>query len=412
MFRINKGNSVATWSIYIVVVVFVQIPTMRAKAADAKPENAALLYYQAMLICPDWDSIPTEDIHSVFGSILEFTKETGSVEQVRKYVEDYKPAIQIAEAASKILHCDWALPYAPYSSGSEQGLKLFKQANVLAFLIGSEARILAADGDCKAGFTRCLILYRIARHFSEWQGHGNRSANILDGYALYCIRMILHETPPDENTLRWLSDQLAAMPPVAAPLSTRMKNNFESMFLGLNKRILQRVRQNFAEEASTEKQRKDAMNLTDDEVLNLIRQATAKFLDPALEILASDIPYVPKYEKINSLVKEFGELYNKNPAVIIPTISHAELLLNNYNNDISYRTLGNSLKAAIEIYYIRARTGRLPKTIPDGLPKDLYSGKDFEYEITEDGFLLRCRGKDLSSGRNNYFAFKVQGKGE
>jgi hypothetical protein len=37
----------------------------------------------------------------------------------------------------------------------------------------------------------------------------------------------------------------------------------------------------------------------------------------------------------------------------------------------------------------------LPETLPDYLPKDPFSGQDFEYEITEKGFVLRCRAKDI-----------------
>lgn len=47
------------------------------------------------------------------------------------------------------------------------------------------------------------------------------------------------------------------------------------------------------------------------------------------------------------------------------------------------------------IYIISAQTGQLPETLPANLPKDPFSGQDFEYEITERGFVLRCRAKDI-----------------
>ncbi len=410
MSRKGKNNSIASWTICTIAFACALLPTMRATAANGKPDNAALLYYQALLLCPDLDSIPGEAIDNVFGSVLlQSTTATGSVEQARKYVKDHKLAIQIAESASKISHCDWALPYAPYGGGSEQGLKVSRQAKVLAFLIGAEARILADDGDYRAGFARCLMLCRIARHFAKWQG--SPLAKVLEGTALRCVRQLLHEVPPDENTLRWLSDQFAAKPPVTAPLSIVTKKDFECMFSGLRKRLrYSRMRERFAEEASNEKQRNDAMNLTDDEVLDLIRQTTAEFLDPALETLAGDMPYALKYERIRSLVKEFEELRKTNPGVTISTFAHAERVLTSYNNDVMYRTIENGLKAAVEIYYLRATTGRLPEAIPDGLPKDAYSDQDFEYEITDDGFLLRCRAKDLAYDKTHCFAYKVQGK--
>ena len=82
--------------------------------------------------------------------------------------------------------------------------------------------------------------------------------------------------------------------------------------------------------------------------------------------------------------------------------------------DLAY-TLGirgksnfNAIRAAIGIYIIKAKTGKLPDTLPAGLPKDLFSGKDFEYEKTADGFILRCQGKDLSKDMFHEYEFKVE----
>ena len=69
-------------------------------------------------------------------------------------------------------------------------------------------------------------------------------------------------------------------------------------------------------------------------------------------------------------------------------------------------THANAIKAGIEILLDRARTGRLADTLPAGLPKDTFSGKDFEYEKTKDGFILRCPGKDL--GKNELYQYKFK----
>jgi len=45
--------------------------------------------------------------------------------------------------------------------------------------------------------------------------------------------------------------------------------------------------------------------------------------------------------------------------------------------------------------------------IPADSPKDLFSGKDFEYEKTKDGFVFRCRGKDLFKDEIHEYEFKV-----
>ena len=75
--------------------------------------------------------------------------------------------------------------------------------------------------------------------------------------------------------------------------------------------------------------------------------------------------------------------------------------------DVRAGTHFNALKAALDIYIIKAKTGRLPNALPAGLPKDLFSGKDFEYAKTKEGFVLSCQGKDLDKDEFDQYEFKV-----
>ena len=45
---------------------------------------------------------------------------------------------------------------------------------------------------------------------------------------------------------------------------------------------------------------------------------------------------------------------------------------------------------AIEIHFVKAKTGRLPETLPAGSRQNPYNGRPFEYQVTDTGFLLRC----------------------
>jgi hypothetical protein len=76
--------------------------------------------------------------------------------------------------------------------------------------------------------------------------------------------------------------------------------------------------------------------------------------------------------------------------------------------DIRNKTHFNAVKAAIEIYIIKAKTGKLPDALPADLPGDLFSGKPLLYEKTADGFTLCCRGKDLSKDEIYKYEFKVK----
>lgn len=44
--------------------------------------------------------------------------------------------------------------------------------------------------------------------------------------------------------------------------------------------------------------------------------------------------------------------------------------------------------------------------MPRGLPKDLYTGRDLEYERTEKGFLLRFDPENVSRVRVRQFEFR------
>ena len=62
----------------------------------------------------------------------------------------------------------------------------------------------------------------------------------------------------------------------------------------------------------------------------------------------------------------------------------------------------NSTRAAIELYLIMAETGQLPEELPDDLPKDPYTGRNFLYEITDDGFVLGCRSDIFNGGKHRF----------
>jgi hypothetical protein len=65
----------------------------------------------------------------------------------------------------------------------------------------------------------------------------------------------------------------------------------------------------------------------------------------------------------------------------------------------------NAVRAGIKICLVRAESNRLPQTLPEGLPKDAFSGEGFEYKRTEGGFVLRCRVPDLDKDETYEYAF-------
>ena len=77
-----------------------------------------------------------------------------------------------------------------------------------------------------------------------------------------------------------------------------------------------------------------------------------------------------------------------------------------YSYQVGRLAYTNSVKAAVEVYLIVAKTGRLPEKLPEYVPKDPFTGLDFVYETTDEGFTLRCQGDNTYE--HKVLAFKAR----
>ena len=76
-----------------------------APAAEREPDNAALLYYQAFLLCPDIDSRPQQ-------VMMALRRDPGGgIADLRKYAQDHQHVIRLLEAGSNVPHCNMAVPW-------------------------------------------------------------------------------------------------------------------------------------------------------------------------------------------------------------------------------------------------------------------------------------------------------------
>ncbi len=126
----------------------------------------------------------------------------------------------------------------------------------------------------------------------------------------------------------------------------------------------------------------------------------------AAVLSALDLPYRQAHEELSRLAEQLKEDSVERPesalvAFMVPTVSKGR------SRQAAKDTFFNAVTAAIDIYLVKAKTGKLPEKLPSGLPKDLFSGKGFEYEITADGFVLRCPGKDLLEDKHRQYRFNV-----
>jgi len=371
-----------------------------AFAYPPDPDNAALLYYQAYIAYEKSDDTMNDMVSDLSRGKIEPN------ERIRKYIENCREAIDNAVAAAEIPNCNWGLRY---SKAFEMSLSHLAQTRKLAFIISAEIRILAADGEYKKALNRCLTLHRISKHMGDETIISFLVAMALGRMADNQIQYVLGEMPQDMKTLTWLKSQLAIID--SRTLSSRGTTEYERE-LSLEHMQLDKLKQliEIVNGKPIKPNSKEAEQLrnVDQTTIDKNRAYYIKHMDTLQTILSTPINYQKVYPELKSLneqpKKDVAE--NNIDAYITSIVSPAfDKIISVETRD---KTFSNAVKAAIEIYIHKAKTGQLPETLPEGLPKDLFSGKDFRCKKTTNGFVLSCRGRDLDKNEIYSYEFKVK----
>jgi len=371
-------------------------------AAEPAVDNAALLYYQAFLRCPSYNNIPADLARGA-------CRGTGCADDLRDYFKDHpecRDVIELVEAASRMRPCKWGvpLPQRPSFMGYFVG-----PMRTIDFLFVADARILAAEGDHKAAFDRLLTLRRLA---GEMGGAtiGYILAVQADGLALVSIGHILETAPSDQALLTWLSEKLAFEPLTCAWLSQHLRAEYEEQLWSVRRdeEFLLRIRR-LTPGAGTPTYRANLealKNIDDEELMRRVQESYKQFVDSALEILASDLQYEEAYAQLDRVEKEREEEARENP-VVKYTYLWTDGIANQYSGLFTLKARLDALRAAVGVYAVKAETGQLPKTLPDGLPKDPFCDEDFKYALTEEGFVLRAPAETIERQGPTEYRFKV-----
>lgn len=357
------------------------------------PDNAALLYYQAFLLLPEPDA-------DTSASIDEVIRGGEPDEKVREYLNlpECRETIEIAEDAAKIPQCNWGIQY---SQGTWAPSQLLINFRLLSFLVYTDAGVLAADGDYRAALGRCLTMRRIAGHVGDDEILMYLVSLQLDGLAHSCAQDVLGSMPLDVDVLTWLRGQLVVVRDVIPSFIRALEMNLELSVQSLQTHpddILW-LREKLAGNADDENTKDEILGLTDEELIVLFRESYEDFLNTVFHVIDSEMTYKEKSLEIQRLVNIMHDKC---------AVYNTEQIADYYNLKVRNEAQFNALKAAIEIYLIKAETGQLPEMLPDGLPKDPYSGQDFGYEITQDGFTFHSQGEDFQGRGAQLLEFKVK----
>jgi len=393
MRTINSNRSAKVMCISLAVLAL----GASVSAYPPDPDNAALLYYQVYLMYPQPDDA-TKDMVDQFAA-----GKIGPNDQIRQYIESCRTAIDYATAAADLQHCNWGLRY---SKGFSACFPHLAQARQVSRILVAKARLLAADGAYQQAFEQCLTVRKMSQHVGDEILISLLVSMSMGRMTNDCIRDILARMPADVETLTWLKNQLAVIPSrtlsVKAAVKTEKEVALESARLENVDELIEALELSGDKEAALDR----LVELGGEVFLEKNRDYYAKYMASLQTILDSPMPYAQVYEELQKLSDKPTKDMAQEPAATLAA-AVAPAIGSVYAYEIRDKTYSNAIKAAIEIYLLKAGTGRLPSSLPAGLPKDLFSGEDFGYEKTSDGFVLHCLGKDLSKDEVHSYAFTV-----
>ncbi|MFB0554501.1 MAG: hypothetical protein ACETWQ_14445 [Phycisphaerae bacterium] len=384
------------------VTLTLLILTSPVLAYPPDPDNAALLYYQSYISYEKADDTMEDMVADLARGNIEPN------ERIKKYIESCRTAIDLATAATEIPNCNWGLKY---SDGVSINLAHVAQTRKLGFLIAAETRILAAEGDYQKAINRCLTVRKIGKHVGDDTPISFLVSLAIDKMVASRIQDILAEMTPDLETLTWLKAKLAEVPFKTPSLRVAMRSEKEcfSSEMRVDKRDkLLDLCSGPGEDSDLDKTALKRLTEGDEVFFAKNRDYYIKHMNSLDEVLESSMPYAEVYSRLKQLNEKPVKEMPDNPAATLTSLL-TPAFDRIYSIEIRTKTISNALRTAVEIYMIKAKSGKLPDVLPAGLPGDLFSGKDFKYEKTADGFALRCQGEEFQKGRmRRMLEFKVK----
>jgi hypothetical protein len=358
------------------------------------PDNAAVLYYKACLLCTVDDRMT--------GILSDLYK--GSVEpneQVREILEKNRPIIDMVLDASEIDHCDWGYD-------SSQGIEVltppFHKFRQLSWLIAADAWMRARQGDYETALSRCMGIYRMGRHLSN-----GPTLNYIVGVGISavghkCVTRILWNLPPDAETLTRLKTELSKLDERPFSIKPMLRWKREAGIVSMSPDKIDEVVKSGLDDCPFKEKALARIRAADEQFFAGNVEYWKRYMDQIQA--AFELPYPEAYARLQQLDEQPSQDSDQNTDATL-TACVAPAFLRIYALDLRLRTESNAIRTAVSIYLVRATAGSLPETLAEGLPGDLFSGKPFQYAKTTDGFVLRCQTKDLDKNQPYEYQFKV-----
>ena len=356
-------------------------------AGDYPPDNAAVLYYKTCLMYYAPEAEVKEELNNVISGKIEPS------DNLVAYIEGQHYVIEIIMAASQIDNCDWG---HDFSKGFMMRLPGLSDMRKISMAVLADAVILSQKGDYSAALDRCIATYRMAQHLKDRVIIDNLVGISIEKATMAVVQQILARSPVDAKTLRKLKNALDEIASEGEWLTECLGYETDAVTNSTPEELFQIVKM----ESDFDVKASDY----DKEVCEKSIAYYKEHMGHMVKVM--ELPYakaVTGLKKLNDKLEADAKkkLEAKLTMALVPGIGKM------LSNNVKARTDINALRTAVEIYLRKTATGKLPEKLPAGMPKDMFSGRDFEYSVTKGGFELKCRAKNIETDKIEEYEFGV-----
>jgi len=382
---------------FIIVLATLLLTASAVNAYPKDPDNAALLYYQAFLSFPkDQDQISLD-------AVVDGTEKPS--EAVRSYIKKCQTSIKLALAAAELETCDWGMRY---SEGFDAIMAHLGQARSLSRVMAAQAQILIHDGQIREGLKHYLVMRKMAEHTGDKLIISFLVRVSIKSMADKGLCLTLCQTPLDQETLTWLEQQLETGPDLPGNIKKALKIEEEIAVeqMSVEKGRLAAALMQVGQEASADD--KARLKSLDESFYAANRAYYQQKMGQMYGFMDSSLSYHKKYQGVVDIIQavEVDSQKNKEEAkltgLLMPALQRLITVQTKANTE------ENVLRAGLELFIIKARTGAFPDKLPASAAKDQFSGKAFQYSKNNQGFTLKCQAEDLDKKTVHEYAFMVQ----
>ena len=362
-------------------------------------DNAAVLYNQCFAMVQQPADVMWEKLRELAKGKVEPTEKTAG------FIRSHYDMVALVTRAARVQACDWALDY---SKGAALDIPYLQRCRLAAWLTLADAQLLASKGQFKEAFERCVAVWKMSSHISKGPVICRLTGLSILHTAGECAADILPKLPRDLEILQWLSQRTDEMTQDEHLFESCLENDLALLSAYMTSDGAESSLQPGFVQWALAKLTKAVIEFALNHPGKFFERNDAYWKNYVSSVRdALKLPYAEAFGSFRKLAEKVARDSHSIDGAM--TGVFAADLTDAFVAEIRTRTFSNAVAAAVAVYLARTQTGKMPDSLPENLPKDLFSGQDFQYEQTDDGFVLHCRGKDLTEGRGRRYQFRVEG---